>query len=343
MTEWLDHAIALLAADKPCVLITVVTTEGSTPREAGSKMLIHGKGQHDSIGGGHLEFKAVERAQAMLAAPSSLIERLSFALGPGLGQCCGGRVELILERLDAGSLTWLRGWREAPDDLVLATNLADGAKTVIEPHGGTPDSARAAARDLIDAQESVRLVEGPDGQACYVLERMKSSGQDLYLFGAGHVGRALVHILAALPYRIRWFDARAEMFPADLPANAVAEISADPRHDVASAPPGTLFLVMTHNHAPDFEICDQVLRRSDFAFLGLIGSATKRATFVRRLALRGHTEAAIRRLICPIGLPSIGGKAPAVVAISVAGQLLSLSQAKASGRVAAGVKKWQKA
>ena len=100
-----------------------------------------------------------------------------------------------------------------------------------------------------------------------------------------------------------------------------------PRQDVASAPPGTMFLVMTHSHALDFDICDQVLRRGDFAFLGLIGSATKRATFERRLKLRGHSDAAIRRLICPIGLPAIAGKAPAVVAISVAGQLLTLSQA----------------
>jgi xanthine dehydrogenase accessory factor len=157
---------------------------------------------------------------------------------------------------------------------------------------------------------------------------MKTAMQDLYLFGAGHVGRALVHVLTGLPYQIRWFDERAEMFPPALPANVTIEASADARHDVASAPPGTIFLVMTHSHALDFDICDQILRRGDFAFLGLIGSATKRATFERRLKLRGHSDAAIRRLICPIGLPSIAGKAPAVVAISIAGQLLVLSQAQ---------------
>ena len=164
---------------------------------------------------------------------------------------------------------------------------------------------------------------------------MKTVASELCLFGAGHVGRALVHVLAGLPYRIHWFDARSEMFPASLPQNVVAEVSSDPRHDVASAPSGALFLVMTHSHALDFDICDRVLRRGDFSFLGLIGSSTKRASFARRLRLRGHSEAALARLTCPIGLAAIAGKAPAAVAISVAGQLLNLSQSSASGRDAA--------
>jgi xanthine dehydrogenase accessory factor len=135
-------------------------------------------------------------------------------------------------------------------------------------------------------------------------------------------------VLTGLPYRIRWFDERSEMFPPALPAEVTIEASTDARRDIASAPPGAIFLIMTHSHALDFDICDQILRRGDFAFLGLIGSATKRATFERRLKLRGHGDAAIRRLVCPIGLASIAGKAPAVVAISVAGQLLALSQAE---------------
>jgi xanthine dehydrogenase accessory protein XdhC len=232
----------------------------------------------------------------------------------------------MFERLDQSSLPWLRRWRSAEGDEVLVTGLADGAKQIIR-----------AATD-----ETIRLQTGDDGQPCYVHERMKSAMQDLYLFGAGHVGRALVHVLTGLPYRIHWFDERAEMFPSDLPASVTSEASADARRDVASAPPGTIFLVMTHSHALDFDICDQILRRSDFSFLGLIGSATKRATFERRLKLRGHSEAAVRRLICPIGLPSIAGKAPAVVAISVAGQLLTLSQAQAAHHQQSAAR-WRKA
>ena len=325
MADWLNQAIALLEAGTPCALVTLVEAQGSTPREAGTKMLVHAGGITDSIGGGHLELKAIEQARTMLAGstPPAITD---YPLGPSLGQCCGGHVRLMIERLDPSSLVWLRHWHNARRDDVLVTALADGGKKI-------------ESVPLTESDEPIRLVNGAAGQPCYVAERMMSDIQDLYLFGAGHVGRALVHVLVDLPYRIRWFDERTEMFPALLPGNVTTEASADPRHDVASAPPGALFLVMTHSHALDFDICDQVLRRGDFAFLGLIGSATKRATFERRLKLRGHTEASIRRLVSPIGLPAITGKAPAAVAISVAGQLLTLAQAKGARHAAAARRK----
>jgi xanthine dehydrogenase accessory factor len=313
MSDWLNSAVTLLKSGKPCVLVTIVEAEGSTPREAGAKMLVHAGAIVDSIGGGHLELKAIEQARSMLDAAAPPIIT-SYALGPSLGQCCGGRIHLMLELLDLASLAWLRRWEQGGSDLLI-TDLRSGAKKIESDHTSFADGV------------AVRLFAGAEGEPCYVVERMKAPLQHLYIFGAGHVGRALVHVLDGLPYRIRWFDERAEMFPADLPANVKIEASADARQDVASAVPGTMFLVMTHSHALDFEICEQVLRRADFAFLGLIGSATKLATFERRLRLRGHSDAAIRRLICPIGLPSVTGKAPAAVAISVAGQLLTLSQA----------------
>lgn len=327
MSNWLDSAIALLEAGTPCVLVTIVEAQGSTPREAGTKMLVHAGGSAESIGGGHLEFKAIEQAHAMLTSGAAPPAVTDYQLGPSLGQCCGGFVRLMVERLDTSSLGWLRAWQRAGSTDMLVTTLADGRKT-IESDSRPNESG-----------EPVRLLTGADGQPCYVAERMMSDVQDLYLFGAGHVGRALVYVLSGLPYRICWFDERAEMFPPSLPVHVTIEASSDPRHDVASAPPGALFLVMTHSHRLDFDICDQVLRRGDFGFLGLIGSATKRATFERRLKLRGHTEAAIRRLVCPIGLTAITGKAPAAVAISVAGQLLTLAQARSSTRQAARRKK----
>ena len=163
---------------------------------------------------------------------------------------------------------------------------------------------------------------------------MVDSRQDLTLFGAGHVGRALVQVLGLLPYRVRWIDGRAEMFPPTLPDNVEVECSASPRHDVAAAPPDSFFLVMTHSHPTDLEICDQVLKRGDFAFLGLIGSASKRATFFSRLRQRGHGEAALNRLTCPIGLPQVTAKEPASIAVAVAGQLLAHSEAILRDRVA---------
>jgi xanthine dehydrogenase accessory factor len=327
-TGWLDGAIARLERGKACALVTVIATEGSTPRECGSKMLVHDAGIEDSIGGGNLEFKAIERARSLLASPSSRIELSQFALGPSLGQCCGGHVRLMIERLDESSLGWLRSFAAEPRGMVLATDLARGVKTIV----GLGEAAANPVltddvRRFLDEGMPLRLIDGPDGQPRHVLERMRAPVQELNLFGAGHVGGALIRILGTLPYRIRWFDARAEMFPHDLPANVGIEISADPRRDVAVASAGALFLVMTHSHALDFDICDQVLRRGDFAFLGLIGSASKRTTFLRRLRLRGHSEAAIARITCPIGLPAIAGKSPAAVAVSVAGQLLSLPRA----------------
>ncbi len=308
----------MLRGGEPCVLVTIVEAEGSTPREAGTKMLVHARGIADSVGGGHLELKAIEQARALLPSPAPPLLN-AYALGPSLGQCCGGRVRLMLERLDARALPWLERWARADGSEFLLTALADGAKTIL--------------REAAD--EAIELVCDAGGAPCYVRERMNSALQDIYLFGAGHVGRALVHVLDGLPYRIRWFDERADMFPASLPASVEAEISADARGDVAAAPAGAIFLVMTHSHALDFDICEQVLRRGDFAFLGLIGSATKRATFERRLRLRGYSEAAIRRLTCPIGLPAIAGKAPAAVAVSIAGQLLSLPRALGARRPAA--------
>ena len=330
-SEWLSAAIANVERGEACVLVTVVEVEGSVPRESGSKMLVHVGGITGSIGGGHLELKAEEQALAMLGKVETHGARLlPFALGPALGQCCGGRVTVLLESLRRDALTWLRAVQAPPKDSFLVTRVDPYLKFVLVPGepSNPPDLARAVGELSRDQRSSVLLRGGP----CYFVERMVDERQHLYLFGAGHVGRALTQILALLPYRVCWFDGRAEMFPAALPPNVEAEISAAPRHDVAVASPGTIFLVMTHSHALDFEICDQVLQRGDFTFLGLIGSASKRASFARRLRARGHTAAALERLTCPIGLPQIRGKQPGVIAVAVAGQLLALPRAQADRR-----------
>jgi xanthine dehydrogenase accessory factor len=148
------------------------------------------------------------------------------------------------------------------------------------------------------------------------------------LFGAGHVGRALVRLLGDLPLRVTWIDSRPDAFPAGSPSNVVSVFAADPAAQVERLPAGTLVLVMTHDHQIDFGIVATALARNDLAGVGLIGSATKRARFVRRLALRGLDAAAIGRLICPIGIPGIGGKLPAEIAIAVAAQILQLAPAE---------------
>lgn len=155
---------------------------------------------------------------------------------------------------------------------------------------------------------------------------------DLRLFGAGHVGQALVDVLAGVDCDITWVDSREQQFPQRVPANARVEFSEAPQEEVACAPAGAFYLVMTHSHALDFAIVERILRRDDARFIGLIGSQTKRVTFERRLSERGVGQAALERMACPIGLPGITGKAPGVVAIAVAAQLLAVATAQPAER-----------
>lgn len=150
----------------------------------------------------------------------------------------------------------------------------------------------------------------------------KERSLPLTLFGAGHVGSALVPLLADLPLDVRWVDGRPERFPGTLPANCEAIVSDRPVREVTRAPGGSLFLVMTHSHELDEDICFEALTRTDSPWLGLIGSDTKRARFVHRLAQRGVEAAALKRLACPVGHAGIAGKRPATIAVSVAAQLL---------------------
>ena len=186
--------------------------------------------------------------------------------------------------------------------------------------------------------ERCALVELRDG--CYVVETIRPAFDHLYLFGAGHVGRAVVRALQGLPFRISWVDSRGGIFPDDLPPHVRAVQSPAPADDVDNAPAGALFLVMTHSHPLDLEICARVLQRNDVAYLGLIGSETKRARFAGRLRAIGIPPQALARLTCPIGIPGIAGKEPAVIAASVAAQLLIVAgrrQAVASAAEARGV------
>ncbi|MCX7324603.1 MAG: xanthine dehydrogenase accessory protein XdhC [Hyphomicrobiales bacterium] len=250
-------------------LVTVADTKGSAPREAGAMMAVLADGSYfGTIGGGALEHEAQVLARQLAARGEAVTRRIDRALGPDLGQCCGGRVILdlrVFARADADELQGLAG--------------------------------EAATRD---------------------------SRQPLLVFGAGHVGRAISLALAPLPFRISWIDGRDDAFPAHVAANADVIASRDPPAEIARAEPGSFVLVLTHDHALDLAITAAALGRPDLPFVGLIGSATKRARFERRLRELGLDETRIASLVCPIGLPGIHGKEPAVIAASVAAQLLGL-------------------
>ena len=155
---------------------------------------------------------------------------------------------------------------------------------------------------------------------------------ELALFGAGHVGQALVRCLADIPFRVRWVDARADAFPPEIPDNVTCVLASAPETVVADLAQGSMAVVMTHDHALDYRLVEACLRRGDLKFVGLIGSDTKRARFARRLRADGVSDAA---MACPIGLPGIGGKLPAEIALSVAAQLMQVRDAVAVPRVPA--------
>lgn len=251
--DWAEAAATLGQRGEGYVLVTVLGVKGSAPRDSGTKMLVAADICVDTIGGGHLEYAAINRARALLVAGENCQHLEEFPLGPKLGQCCGGRVTLLYECFAA-----------------TATPVA--------------------------------------------------------VFGAGHVGRALVTLVAQLPLRVRWIDSRLDQFPDDIPAGVTRVVAQHPQEEVADLPPGVFVLVMTHEHPLDYAITEAVLRRGDAGFLGIIGSQTKAQRFRMRLEHRGFHRDAIASMHCPIGLREVPGKRPMEVAVSIAAQIIPLYQ-----------------
>jgi len=249
------------------VLVTVVQAQGSVPRDVGAWMAVFADHVINTVGGGRLEQDAIEAARAMLAGADALPQTLRFALGPSLGQCCGGVVHLHLE--------------------------------------------------VIHAADSAALQS-----------RLRHSGPPVALFGGGHVGHALVRVLGELPFEVQWIDSREAIFPSDLPPNVVCEQSDPVQSAVAQLPAQARILIMSFSHAEDLDIVAACLLRqraqADLRFIGLIGSKTKWAIFRARLQARGFSDAELAQVTSPIGVPGVAGKAPEVIAVAVAAQLLQL-------------------
>jgi len=275
-------------------------------------------GFNGTIGGGALEWVALEAALGALKAGRGPALRRSLALGPELAQCCGGRVDWRIETFDRRDLAAL-----AP----LAAVEAEGAKTLTARLDG---EGRVQRRPDLDERPGASLTERlPDPEAW--IEPIGDSAGVVYLFGAGHVGRALALALAPLPFAARWIDSRADAFPSRVPANVALFHVPDPAAARASAPDDAQIVVMTHSHAIDLDVTAAALKAERFGFVGLIGSRTKRARFLRQMRDAGLTEAMLEKLVCPIGLAGIDGKDPAVIAASTAAQLLMVSERLAAG------------
>lgn len=197
------------------------------------------------------------------------------------------------------------------------------ARDLLGQHGGAPASPLVREFPLGPA-----LGQCCGGSVSLLFEALVPVGRSIAIFGAGHVGRALVRILGDLPCRITWVDPREEEFPESLPTNTRKVVGTLPTHDLADLPAGAAVLIMTHSHQLDLQLVEAALKRGDLSYVGVIGSATKRARFIQQLRRRGLSQGEIDRLTCPIGLPGIGGKHPAEIAISVAAQLIALPDAR---------------
>lgn len=250
-TPWHQAISGCMNAGNAYVIATVVNTQGSTPRDGGSKMVITAEQSYDTIGGGRLELLVTHRARELLAANQGCQRLEPFPLGAQAGQCCGGNVTVMFECIPA------HDWQVA-------------------------------------------------------------------VFGAGHVGRALLSILGGLPCQVTLVDSRAEFAPEQVPPNARVEIHEDPLDALATLPDRAWVIVLTHDHALDFALCRRLLSGDHWSFIGLIGSRTKAERFRARLQGEGVTEQAMRRLQCPIGLEGVSGKQPMEVAVSIAAQLQAL-------------------
>lgn len=248
--KWFEAVQKLESKNQNYVLITVLGTKGSTPRDCGTKMVVSQSKIYQTIGGGNLEYQAIDRARKLLLEQSSQQTIEHFPLGAKLGQCCGGHATLMFESS-------------------INANI------------------------------------------------------DIMLFGAGHVGRALVTILTQLPCRVHWVDSRESEFPENIPHNVTKIISDSPRDEVLTMPNNGYYLIMTHNHPLDFEISEAILLRNDARYVGLIGSNTKWKRFQMRFKHKGFKDDYFSSIRCPIGLSNVPGKLPCEVAVSVAGEIIS--------------------
>lgn len=197
-----------------------------------------------------------------------------------------------------------------------------------DPSGGDGASANRhrspACRDGGDGGDGGNREDEPEDAQAILLDASPPPALQVVLFGAGHVGRALAEIFGRLPLRVRWIDPRAAEFPAAVASNIEVCCTDTPESEVRRAQADTIFLVLTHSHALDFELVRAILGRNDFRLCGLLGSQSKRARFAQCLRARGVAEHAIAQLRCPLGMPGLGGKEPEVIAIAIAAQVLQL-------------------
>lgn len=314
MAEWIAQALAAVRRGERLAMVSIVGAQGSTPREMGARMLVWPDRFTGTVGGGSLERQGLDQAHKLLAQTRRRHALQDYPLGPLLGQCCGGHVRLLVEALDGESAGWLAdaGARLQPFRLQAEFNDGDMQRVVTSASADTPsDSPRT-----------------PIPQVRRLSELMKPAKPKLVMFGAGHIGQAVARAFAPLPFDVEWLASREDLRPEAGGTRAEVLSEDDLEACIEAASPGALYAVFTHSHDLDYRLTRAVLKRGDFGYLGLIGSRTKRARFESRLKADGATEADLARLTCPIGIRTLKSKDPAVIAVSLAAELLALTEAQ---------------
>ena len=325
--EWLTNLQEMVEAERSAVRVTIIRADGSTPRGVGCAMIVGRTAFSGTIGGGALEMGALRTARRLLAlfATDTALqwwrEVHDFPLGPALGQCCGGFVQLLFERVGEAEL------RDVPiassKDMLLVRHIKPGQPWRFVTHRKDDEDAWPL-KICGYVRKCFSGTRGRDAALIsdWFIEPINVSNQNMFLYGAGHVGRAVTKAFVDLPFKIYWVDTHPERYPSDFPENVTKLVARDPADAVRHAPPGAWHVIMTHSHAIDFDICHAVMKHCDFGYIGVIASRTKRVRFERRLREVGIPDPLIVQLQAPIGLAWLDGKEPAVIAVSLAADFL---------------------
>jgi len=330
MQSWFEALKKAVSGDSAAVLVTVIAVDGSVPREPGATLVVSADSTKGTIGGGNLEYSAIARARTMFDDVNSEQECLKLSLGPSLGQCCGGRVELLFERMSSKT-KWFTELTTGHEFAALDND--ENAKWLFRQLDSTaaivatPDDFRKQTF-VSDAETGLPVKAGVITSArdnsrwfCMpLIERVPV----VLVYGAGHVGQAVVRQLSLMACHITWLDHREDWLELQPELSINRVLTDSPEDEAGMSPANACHIVMTHSHAIDFDICHALLKFGQFGYLGLIGSDSKRRTFVRRLRQRGHDEDLIDCMRCPIGNLQLESSVPSVIALNLAAELAAL-------------------
>ena len=354
MNSWLKPVKTASALNNGFVLLTIISTKGSTPCSNGDKIVFSGaESVFGSIGGGNLEFKALSFAEELLSLNSNGTYLKKYPLGASLGQCCGGYVNVMFESFIQSDAT--NSWIETVSNL-LQDNEDFIVATIVDSNSEIEFSSKKfvyldgnlspniddkkitslitkSAKDLLLLSDSPTIVQfenqsGALTEVCFE-KVLTSEVQPVVIFGAGHISRALMPILINLPIKIYWVDDRAEQFDKYQGDTSQIDIICDDFvQSIPDLPDSSYCLVITYSHQIDFEICEKMITQNNFSYLGMIGSEIKGKKFRDRFHQKNFSEEVINKFICPIGDKQKFLKSPAAIAVTIAMDLINFIEHK---------------